>query len=32
MVIELDDVEWRAFEIKLGTDKTDEAAENLLKF
>ena len=29
-VIELDDGEWCAFEIKLGTNKIDEAAENLI--
>ncbi len=30
-VIELKNGEWFAFEIKLGADKIDEAAENLLK-
>lgn len=30
-VIELDDGEWCAFEIKLGANKIDEAADNLIK-
>lgn len=30
-VVELPDGRWGAFEIKLGTDSIDEAAENLLK-
>ena len=30
-VIELEDGEWCAFEIKLGAKKIDEGAENLIK-
>ncbi len=31
-IVEMEDGTWGAFEIKLGANKMDEAAENLLKF